>query len=175
MLFSANSIWTMIHGIALGGGALLGLAAALFSLRFSGASERDGAATHSRAVALLLVFVAAMLWLTVIGGTYIVFPPYRVAPPEGLVDLTDYPRSFLLSDSSTAWLHAYAMETKEHVPWMAAMLATAVAFVSTRSRSRALADPQLRGMVTNVTVIVFVLAAYVALLGVLVNKVAPLD
>ena len=32
MLFSERSIWTMVHGIGLGGGALLGLAAALFYL-----------------------------------------------------------------------------------------------------------------------------------------------
>jgi hypothetical protein len=30
MLFSERSIWTMVHGIGLGGGALVGLAAALF-------------------------------------------------------------------------------------------------------------------------------------------------
>ena len=32
MLFSERSIWTMVHGIGLGGGALIGLAAALFYL-----------------------------------------------------------------------------------------------------------------------------------------------
>ena len=32
MLFSERSIWTMVHGIGLGGAALLGLAAALFHL-----------------------------------------------------------------------------------------------------------------------------------------------
>lgn len=30
MLFSERSIWTMVHGIGLGGGALIGLAATLF-------------------------------------------------------------------------------------------------------------------------------------------------
>ena len=33
LLFSGRSIWTMVHGIVLGGAALMGLAAALFSLR----------------------------------------------------------------------------------------------------------------------------------------------
>ena len=32
MLFSDRSIWTMVHGMVLGGAALMGLAAALFSL-----------------------------------------------------------------------------------------------------------------------------------------------
>ena len=31
MLFSERSIWTMVHGIGLGGGALIGLAAAFCS------------------------------------------------------------------------------------------------------------------------------------------------
>ena len=41
MLFSERSIWTMVHGIGLGGGALLGLAAALFY--FYAARPSDGA------------------------------------------------------------------------------------------------------------------------------------
>jgi len=176
MLFSADSIWTMIHGIVLGGGALMGLAAALFCLRFMASSPgADATARQSAAVAALTVFVAIALWTTVIGGTYIVFPPYRVPPPEGLVDLAAYPRAFLLGNPDTVWLHAFAMETKEHVPWIAAMIATAVAFVALRSRSTLLNDPRIRAMVTTLTTITFILTAYVALLGVLVNKVAPLE
>ena len=41
MLFSERSIWTMVHGIGLGGGALIGLAAALFYLY--AARSSDGA------------------------------------------------------------------------------------------------------------------------------------
>ena len=32
LLFSERSIWTMLHGIVLGGGAMMGLAAALYTL-----------------------------------------------------------------------------------------------------------------------------------------------
>jgi len=32
MLFSERSVWTMIHGVGLGGAGLMGLAAALFYL-----------------------------------------------------------------------------------------------------------------------------------------------
>lgn len=177
MLFSADSIWTMIHGIALGGGALMGLAAALFCLRFMAPAPGSEASSHqSTSVAALTVLVAVAMWLTVIGGTYIVFPPYRIAPPETLVTVTaEYPRYFLLANPQTAWLHAFAMETKEHVPWIAAMLSTAVAFVAVRNRSRLLNDDGIRRIVTVLTGITFVFAAYVALLGVFVNKVAPVD
>jgi hypothetical protein len=116
-----------------------------------------------------------LLWLGTLGGTYLVFPPYRATPPEGLADLGMYPRSLLLSDPETEWLHGFAMETKEHVPWIASMLATAAAFVSVRYRQRLIADPEIRGLLNALTAVCLVLVAYVALLGTFVNKVAPLD
>ena len=177
MLFTGRSIWTMIHGIALGGAALMGLSAALFSLRaMRVADASDVAAQHqSRYLAWLTVFVAVVLWLTVLVGTYVNFPPYRATPPAGLTDLSQFPRSLLQSNPGTVWLHAFAMEIKEHVPWIAAMLATAVAFVGVRYRSTLLNDTQLHRMTTALLAICFLLVSAVSLLGVLVNKVAPLE
>jgi hypothetical protein len=176
MLFTDRSILTMVHGIGLGGAALMGLAAALFYL-YAARSSRPYVATPSasRALAGVTVFTAVMLWLTVLAGTYIVFPPYRATPPAGVTDLSQFPRSMLLANADTAWLHAYAMEIKEHVPWIAAMLATAVAFVTVRYRSKVLDDGSLRSMATVFLAICFALAAFVSLLGVFVNKVAPLQ
>ncbi|HJR43644.1 MAG TPA: hypothetical protein VJ812_16230 [Gemmatimonadaceae bacterium] len=176
-LFSGRSIWTMIHGIVLGGGALMALAAALFALRAmrlpNGAAVVDE--RPSRHLTWLTMFTAAALWLTVLVGTYISFPPYRAAPPDGATDLSGHPRSLLLSSPETAWLHSFAMEIKEHVPWLAVMLATAVAFVALRYRSRLLSDARLNRMATTLLAICFALVAAVALLGVLINKVAPLE
>jgi hypothetical protein len=67
------------------------------------------------------------------------------------------------------------MESKEHVPWIASMLATAVAFVTVRYRSRVLRDVALRHMTATLVAICFALVAFVSLLGVFVNKVAPLQ
>ena len=177
MLFSDRSIWTMVHGVVLGGGALMGLAAALFSLCALRPSARaPGATPHeSRALAWLLVSTAVMLWLTVLVGTYIIFPPYRATPPPGSLDLSQFPRSLLLAKPDTAWLHAFAMESKEHMPWIAAMLGTAVAFVSVRYRSTMLGDVRLRSMAATLLAVCFALVAFVALLGVFVNKAAPLQ
>jgi hypothetical protein len=128
MLFSERSIWTMVHGIGLGGAALLGLAAALFYLYAVRPTHQPTAnPTEPRAFAALTVFTAAMLWLTVIVGTYIIFPLYRATPPPGTTDLSAFPRALVLANPSTAWLHALAMEAKEHMPWIASMLTTAVA------------------------------------------------
>lgn len=176
MLFTERSIWTMIHGIVLGGGALMALFAALLSLRAMRTANASDAVSQNQSshMVWLTVFIAVVLWLTVLVGTYVTFPPYRAAPPEGLTDLSQYPRSLLQSNPGTVWLHGFAMETKEHVPWIAAMLATAVAFVGVRYRSRLLSDTQLNGMATTLLAICFVLVSVVALLGVFINKVAPL-
>jgi hypothetical protein len=177
MLFTAESLWTMAHGIALGGGALLALFAALFALRTlaTDADAASAAEPQARSLGWLLVGSAVILWATVIIGTYVIFPPYRATPPEGLVDLSQYPRALIRANPGTAWLHSYAMETKEHVPWIAAMLATAAAFIGLRYQSSVLRDTEVRSVVTALVAICFVLVAYTAILGVFVNKVAPLD
>jgi hypothetical protein len=176
MLFSERSIWTMVHGIGLGGAALLGLAAALFYLYAARPAQQPvGTEAEPRAFAALAVFTAVMLWLTVILGTYIIFPPYRATPPPGTADLSDFPRALVLANANTAWLHAFAMEIKEHMPWIASMLATAVAFIAVRYPSAALKDASLRTTAFTLLAISFAIVAFVSLLGMFVNKVAPLD
>ena len=53
------------------------------------------------------------------------------------------------------------------------MLATASAFVGVRYRSQMLTDPRLRSMTAAVLAICLLLVAFVSLMGVFVNKVAP--
>jgi hypothetical protein len=176
MLFSERSIWTMIHGIGLGGGALLALTAALVA--FYLLQPRNGeyvSIDGTRLLARITAFAALWLWLTTIAGTYVVFPPYRATPPEGSTDLSEYPRAMILADPSTAWLHRFAMETKEHLPIIASMLATAAAFVVWRYRDRLFAHAVLRRLAAATLAASFVIVAYVSLLGVFVNKVAPLE
>lgn len=177
LLFTDRSVWTMIHGIGLGGGALMGLSAALFTLRAMRSADASDSAARSQArhLAWLTVSVAVALWLAVLVGTYVNFPPYRATPPAGLADLARYPKALLQSNPGTVWLHAFAMEIKEHVPWIAAMLATAVAFVGARHRSSLQKDAALRSLTTATVAICFLLVSFVALLGVFVNKVAPLE
>jgi hypothetical protein len=85
--------------------------------------------------------MAITAWVTVTTGTWIVYPWYR----EGLAgdDLVGCagahlpvagecsPRDFLLSNASgnTESWHTFGMEWKEHVAWIAPILATAVAFI----------------------------------------------
>ena len=177
MLFSDRSIWTMIHGIVLTGGALAALAAALFFVyAMRPASEAETLTPRQReALSRVAVGGAALLWLAVIVGTYVIFPQYRVTPPEGTTDLAMYPRAMLLANPDTAWLHAFAMEIKEHVPFIAAMLATAVAFVAMRSPAQLVRDARVRGAGMTLLTICLLLVAVAGLLGVFINKVAPLQ
>lgn len=177
MLFTGRSIWTMVHGIVLGGAALLALAAALFALQVLPAGDAASATSprQSRLLQSLLVFTAVVLWLTVLVGTYVNFPPYRATPPEGLTDLSQYPRSLIQSNPGTVWLHSFAMEIKEHMPWIAAILSTAVAFIGVRYGSRLLSNAEFRRMATTLLAICFLLVSFVAVLGVFINKVAPLE
>ena len=176
MLFSDRSILTMIHGIVLGGGALMALFASLFAVWTAGQGTSDGAPPlASRRTAQLLVATAVLLWLTVIAGTYVTFPPYRATPPPGTTDLSAYPRFLIDASTDTQWLHAFGMESKEHMPWIAAMLVTAVAFVSRRDRWALVHDARLRRMALALLVISFALASFAGLMGIFVNKVAPLE
>ena len=70
LLFSERSIWTMLHGMALGGGALRGLFGALFSVRAMRTADEAGALAEQQAryLAWLTVLVAILLWLTVAGA-----------------------------------------------------------------------------------------------------------
>jgi hypothetical protein len=167
----------MFHGVALGGGAIMGLVAALFFLHFAQVSGGADAATErsSRAFTWLTIAIAALVWAAVLGGTFIVFPVYRVPPPEGVANLAAYPRAFLLSQPDTAWLHAVGMEIKEHIPWAAAMLSTAVAFIAVRYRGIVLEVRQLRSLVALLLWIVLLMSSAVGILGVFVNKVAPVQ
>lgn len=175
MLFSNRSLLTMLHGLVLSGGAMMLLVVALFALRAMATTAIAGAGTRqSRTVTWIAVAAAVMLWGAVISGTYVIFPLYRATPPEGVTSLAAYPRALLTSSPDTLWLHAFAMEIKEHMPWIAAMLATAAAVVTWRHRDTLLSDAALRRMTGTLLAIALALVSFIALLGVFVNKVAPL-
>jgi hypothetical protein len=67
------------------------------------------------------------------------------------------------------------MESKEHMPWIASMLGTAVAFVAARYPIRVVHDAGMRNMAAILLAICFTLVSFVSLMGVFINKVAPLE
>lgn len=176
MLFSERSIWTMVHGIFLSGAALMALAAALFYLYTLRVSKTPAAdETSARALGQLTVFIPVALWLSVLVGMYIIFPLYRAVPPAEAVELARYPKALIEADPDNAWLHSFAMELKEHVPWIASILATAVGYVGVRHRRALVHDRSTRNMAATLLAISLVLVAVAGFLGTLINKFAPLD
>jgi len=119
------------------------------------------------------VAMAAGAWLTVVTGTWIVYPWYRAEPPSGALTTISYPQADLQADPSLAWWHDFGMEWKEHVGWLAPFLATAVAFVVLRHRRLVAHDERLRKGITNLFSLAFAAALVSCGLCAFINNVAP--
>ena len=175
MHLTLREFWTVIHGMALGAIFLLAFAggfAGLWSLRpewitTAGIRERVGRLVCGTWI------MAITAWLTVITGTWIVYPWYRAPAPEG-ADLSDYPRNFLLADPNLAEWHKFGMEWKEHVAWLAPILATAVAFVVLRYGVQLANEPRLRRAMLVFFSLAFLCAAVAGLFGAFITKAAPI-
>ena len=170
------AIWTVIHGMVFGSVFLLGFSAVfvgLFSFRKEWTTEQ-GRVVRARRLSIFAWVMAASLWLTVVSGTFRVYPTYRAPPPEGTFELSDYPRSYLLADPSTEQWHKFGMEWKEHVAWLAPILATSAAFILTRYRHQLATDVSTRRAATWLFSFAFAAAGIAGLLGALINKAAPI-
>jgi hypothetical protein len=173
---TVRELWTVIHGMGLGAIFLLAFAgglAGLYSLRpewvtVTGVRERVMRLTLGTWV------MAVASWLTVVSGTYIVYPWYRAKPPEGLADLSEFPRYYLLSVPNLAAWHTFGMEWKEHVAWFSPILAVAVAFVVWRYGAQIAEMPKLRYALMVLFVLAFAAAGIAGLFGAFITKAAPL-
>ncbi|MDO8969315.1 MAG: hypothetical protein Q7U74_01430, partial [Saprospiraceae bacterium] len=149
-----------------------GVMMGLYSLRPEWLSPA-GMSERLRLMKIGTAIMAAVAWLTVFTGTYIVYPWYRAKPPQG-ASLLDYPRSLLLSKPNLAGWHTFGMEWKEHVAWFCPILATVVCFVIWRYGDQIAANPKLRMAVAVVFVLAFSSAAIAGLFGAFITKAAPL-
>jgi hypothetical protein len=126
------------------------------------------------------VLMAVLVWLTVIVGTYIVYPGYRAAPPEAVDrtvqsdELSQYPRYWLLANEETAQYHELGMEWKEHVAWISPLLATIVAYAVIKYGDQLARNKKARYMVAVLYILSFAIAGIAGALGALITKAAPL-
>ena len=170
-----REFWGVVHGVVLGGAFLLAFAgglASLYSLRPEWVTV-EGLRERVRRLDMGVTLMAIVAWLTVFSGTYIVYPWYRAAAPDG-ADLRMYPRSFLIASESLAAWHTFGMEWKEHVAWFAPILATAVAFIVWRYGDHLIEDSYLRKIVTALFILAFLTAGIAGLMGALITKAAPI-
>jgi hypothetical protein len=121
-----------------------------------------------------VVGMALTAWVTVISGTWLIYPGYRAEPPAG-AGLDAYPKAWLMSNEATAWWHTFGMEWKEHVGWLAPFLATAVAVIVLAHGELVRRDRRVRRVLGVLFTTAFAATVIAAGLGAAINKIAPND
>lgn len=175
MSMTFREIWTSAHGMIFGALFLLAFAgglAGLYSMR-PALLTAEGLQERVKRVKFGTGLMAVVAWVTVVTGTYIVYPWYRAAPPEGLTNLTAYPRSFLKANEAISGWHVFGMEWKEHVAWLSPILATAAFYIVLKYGTQLAEDKQLRYMTMVIYILAFMAAGIAGLLGALITKAAP--
>lgn len=181
MEVTTKEVWTLIHGMGFGAVFLLAFAgglAGLYSLRpewvtVSGIQER------MRRLNIGMWVLVVVVWLTVITGTFIVYPWYRAKPPadvdlQNAAALLQYPRYLLLASKTTAEWHTFGMEWKEHVAWLAPFAATIVAFIVQYYGASLAKLPQIRRAAMIFFIVAFLAAAAAGAFGAFITKAAPI-
>ena len=170
MELTTREFWALIHGIVLGGAFIVAFSGGLASFWRLSAGHLTGSAIPGRIKELTAgtTAMAALLWLTVISGTWIVYPWYREEDK-------DSPRSLLLADEDNADWHEFAMEWKEHIAWIAPMLATVAAFIVIYYKGDLFRAPNrtARTVALGCFIAAFAIVVIAGLLGALITKKAP--
>lgn len=165
MELGTREFWALVHGLVLGGLFVLAFAGGLagfWSLR-AGLLTEAGVVERMRRLVAGTVAMAAIAWVTVITGTWIVYPWYREDVPSSA-------KSTLLADPDTSDWHDFGMEWKEHIAWLAPMLATAVAFIVFYHRRDLIRHQLARKIAMGLFIGAFAAAAIAGLLGALITK-----
>jgi hypothetical protein len=177
MEITTRSLWTLVHGMGFGALYLLAGSGAIVALyrQYSTNAQPQSVLGGDRFLAIYLSVMAALAWLTVLSGTYIVYPWYRAAPPVGTVDFTAYPRSLLLSNPATRQWHSIGMEWKEHVAWLVPIAITAAAVVVIRYARDLRNHSQLRSALLGFVAASLFAAGIAGFFGAMLDKNAPVE
>ena len=168
MSFTGREWWGLIHGMGLGALFLLAFAgglADLYGLRRVLVTD-TGVHERMRRLKIGVTGMAVVAWLTVITGTWVVYPWYRDRAPTS-------PRSQLLAEPSTADWHHFGMEWKEHVAWLSPILATVVAFIVVYYGTNLIRHDRVRRTAMALFVLSFLFAGIAGAFGAFITKVAP--
>jgi hypothetical protein len=177
MEITTRSLWTLVHGIGFGALYLLACsgAIALLLLRSTTNVQNDSAPESNRILGIYLAVMAGLAWLTVLSGTYIVYPWYRAAAPAGIANLGAFPRSLLLSSPATRQWHSIGMEWKEHVAWLVPIAITMAAFVAIKYARDLKHSPHLRSALLGFVATSLFAAGVAGFFGAMLDKNAPVD
>jgi len=177
MEITTRSLWTLIHGMGFGALYLLACSGALVELyrRYSPAAPAVADGQDDRFLRVYLAAMAALAWLTVLTGAYIVYPWYRAVPPAGTANLAAFPQRLLLSNPDTIGWHSLGMEWKEHVAWLAPICITMAAYVVFVYGRSLREQPKLRRTVLYFVWISLAAAGVAGFFGAMINKNAPVE
>ena len=175
MEITFRDLMTVLHGMGFGALFMLAFSGAIgviYGTAISGARWTPGVLDR-RMFHFYLIAMVVLAWLTVISGSYIVYPWYRALPPPGTTDLTAYPQRLLLSNPLTAGWHDFGMEWKEHIAWLAPIAMTMVAYVFIKYGPKLALFRDLRNAVLGFTLVAFIATAVAGAFGAFLNKYAP--
>jgi hypothetical protein len=177
MEITTRSLWTLVHGMGFGALYLLACSGAivLLYLRFSTDTQTNASPANDRILGIYLAAMAALAWLTVLSGTYIIYPWYRAAAPAGTTNLAAYPRALLLSHPATKQWHLTGMEWKEHVAWLVPIAITMAAFIAIKYAGDLRNHPQLRNALHGFVVTSLLAAGIAGFFGAMLDKNAPVE
>jgi hypothetical protein len=175
MEISTHGMWTVIHGMGFGGLYLLACSGAIVELwrRYAPASLASPGEHDETFFRIYLVAMAALAWLAVLSGAYIVYPWYRAVPPAGTARLAAYPQRLLVSSPATIGWHSLGMEWKEHVAWLAPISITMAAAVVFRYGRALCKLPALRNAVLGFVLVSLVSAGIAGFFGAETETHAP--
>src|ERR1700722_3019372 len=98
MEITVRGLWTMIHGMGFGALYLMACSGALVEI-YRRYSARPGPAvtlTDEKFLRNYLIVMAVLAWLTVLSGTYLIYPWYRAVPPPDSISLIYFSQRLLL-------------------------------------------------------------------------------
>jgi uncharacterized membrane protein len=177
MEITTRGLWTLIHGMGFGALYLLAGSGAIVALyrKPSIGSQDVNASGEVQFLGIYLSTMAVLAWLTVLTGTYIIYPWYRAAPPAGATNLAAFPRALLLSSPGTRQWHSIGMEWKEHVAWLVPIAITMAATVVVKYAHDLRNHRQLRSAVLGFIAVSLVAAGIAGFFGAMLDKNAPVQ
>jgi hypothetical protein len=177
MEITAHSFWTLAHGMGFGALYLLAGSGALILLYlpFSTGEQAPALPGGDYLLGIYFASMAALAWLTVLTGTYVIYPWYRAVAPVGATNLAAFPRALLLSHPATRQWHLIGMEWKEHVAWLVPIAITMAAYVAIKYARDIRNHPQLRHSLHGFVIISLLAAGIAGFFGAMLDKNAPVD
>jgi hypothetical protein len=177
MEITVRGLWTMIHGMGFGALYLMACSGALVELyrRYTSPLGPGIKIEDERFMRIYLTAMAALAWLTVLTGAYVIYPWYRAVPPSGTASLAEFPQRLLMSNPSTSAWHSIGMEWKEHVAWIAPISITMAAAVALQYGRDLKNHPQLRAAVLGFVWISLFTAGVAGFFGAMISKNAPVE